>query len=83
MDVSALKAMKVGQVLDTEPATGEKLTVQSISTQQGRKVVSVSDRMAGFDAVLNYDQASGALISYQIKIASSGATYQFQLQQMP
>ena len=83
MDVSALKAMKVDQVLDTEPATGEKLAVQSISTQQGRKVVSISDQMAGFDAVLNYDQASGALISYQIKIASSGATYQFQLQQMP
>jgi hypothetical protein len=83
MDVSALKAMTVGQVLDTEPATGEKLTVQSISTQQGRNVVNVSDQMAGFDAVLNYDQASGALISYQIKIASSGATYQFQLQQSP
>ncbi len=83
MDVSALKAMKVGQVLDTEPATGEKLAVQSISTQQGRKVVKVSDQMAGFEALLNYDQASGALISYQIKIASSGATYQFQLLQTP
>lgn len=83
MDGSALKAMRVGQVLDTEPITGEQLKVKSITTQQGHKVVAVSDQMAGFDALLNYDQASGALISYQIKIASSGATYQFQLQQTP
>ncbi|MEP6774429.1 MAG: hypothetical protein ABJA50_02445 [Chloroflexota bacterium] len=83
MDVNALKAMKAGQVLDTEPITGEELAVQSIGTQQGRKVVNLSDRMAGFEALLNYDQASGALVSYQIKIASSGATYQFQLQQTP
>ncbi|HST05863.1 MAG TPA: hypothetical protein VLQ48_14160 [Chloroflexia bacterium] len=82
-DVSALKAMRARQVLDSEPITGETVKVQSITTQQGRKVVNISDQMAGFDGLYSYDQTSGALISYQIKIASSGATYQFQLQQRP
>lgn len=82
-DQDALYAMKSGQVLDQDPLTGERVVVKSVASQPGGVVVTIGTELPGIALSASYDQTSGVLVSYTGRFASTGATYQLDLQGRP
>jgi hypothetical protein len=74
MDPNSLAAMQSGAVLDTDPVTGEKWTVQ----QSGNGQVVLSREMPGYQWLGAYDIGTGRLLQAQVT-TSLGVT-QVQLQ---
>ena len=74
MDPTSLAGMQAGAVLDQDPVTGEKWTVQ----QAGNGQVVLAREMAGYQWLGAYEMSSGRLMQAQLT-TSLGFT-QFQLQ---
>lgn len=76
VDPGALATLKQGQILDTDPVTGNKLTVQSIGSGQ----VTLTSALPGGSSTQVYDLSSGVLLSGQSQSTDTGVTIQIQLQ---
>ncbi len=83
VDQNALNAMRPGQLLDQDPLTGERVVVESIASQSGGQVVTISSQLPGVTTSARYDQISGVLVDYVAHVASSGMTVQLHLQERP
>lgn len=82
-DQDALYAMRSGQLLDQDPLTGERMVVKSVVSQPGGAVVTIGTELPGIAISASYDQTSGVLVSYTGRFASTGATYQLDLDGRP
>jgi hypothetical protein len=76
IDPSALATVQAGATVDTDPVTGQVITVKSAD---GSAVVFDAE-MKGISTLLQYDRASGKLSALSQTQSSTGQTYQFQLQ---
>lgn len=83
VDQNALRAMKPRQILDQDPLTGEQVVVESVASESGGKIVTISSQLPGVATRAHYDQTSGVLIAYDAHVASSGTTIQLELQGRP
>ncbi len=77
-DPFSLSTFQPGQVLDEDPITGARVTVES-SDPGG--LVSLLTEMNGASVRLGYDAASGVLVSMETTNATTGITVQLQLTQ--
>jgi hypothetical protein len=75
-DPSSLATMQTGQVLDEDPITGARVTVDSA---EPGGLVSLLTEMNGASLRLGYDSASGALVTMDTTNSTTGITLQLQL----
>jgi hypothetical protein len=82
MDLTALKSLKAGQVLDQDKYTGERLTVAKVGTGSGATVV-IDSQLPGITYEVTYDKTSGAMLAYEQQVQATGATIQLQIEKKP
>jgi hypothetical protein len=78
-DPTTLTTLTPGQVLDEDPVTGARTTVETVSPGEMDTVVGLLTEMNGVTVRLGYDQRSGVLLSLEITQAVTGSTIQLQL----
>jgi hypothetical protein len=82
-DPAALAAMTAGQVLDTDPVTGQTVTATAAGTGTGGPTVTIVSALRGVTFESVYDVTTGVMLSNTISTESSGITTRASLQQMP
>ena len=76
----ALAGMSQGQVLDQDPATGERTSVAYAGAgPNGQPVVSVLAEAQGYAFRRTYEVQSGTLVGYEVFTAADGSTLSVQL----
>ncbi|HVF98388.1 MAG TPA: hypothetical protein VND68_01005 [Chloroflexia bacterium] len=83
IDPKALAKLKIGQVIDEDPRTNERLVVESVGTRAGAKTVVISSELPGNRSLLTYDLTTGALVDFQTSSSGTGITILLRLQTMP
>jgi hypothetical protein len=78
-DPATLTTLTPGRVLDEDPVTQARTTVEYVSPGETGTVVGLLTEMNGVTVRLGYDQGSGVLLSLEIAQAVSGSTIQLQL----
>lgn len=69
-DPAALEGLSAGQLLDTDPLTGERTVVAASDADS----VSISVTMPGLSNLLHYDRATGALLRFVQSQELTGVT---------
>ncbi len=82
-DPAALATFAAGQVLDTDPYTGQTVTVSETGQGPVGPAVGIVGRIPGIDTEVYYDISTGVMIAQGLANASSGNTTRVQLLQMP
>lgn len=75
IDPAALSKLSAGQVLDTDPLTGEKYAVAAADGSS----VTLTQTLPGIANAARYDTSSGVLAQFQQKQNESGSTISLQL----
>lgn len=82
-DPAALAAMTEGQVLDTDPVTGQTLTVARVVQGATGPVVVIGSRMAGVEGETAWDVGTGVMLAQAVSTQATGITTHVELQAMP
>ena len=79
-DPASLAAMSPGDVLDEDPITGARVTVESVDPAGSGTLVTLTTAMNGVTMRAGYDRDSGALLTLELAQAVTGGTIQLQLE---
>jgi hypothetical protein len=71
--------MTPGDLLDEDPVTGARTTVESVGPGAAGTVVAIVTDVNGVTVRLGYDAGSGVLVSLEIVQAVTGGTIALQL----
>ena len=79
----ALARMTTGQVIDSDPITGLRITVGGVGSGPAGPAVDIDTQMPGTVGRATYDGGTGVLLRYQVQTQSNGTTLDLSLQAMP
>lgn len=82
-DPAALAAMTQGQVLDSDPVTGQTVTVARMAQGPNGPAVVISAILPGVQSESLWDVATGVLLAQSHSTQASGIATQVELQSMP
>ena len=82
-DPPTLAGFRAGQVLDEDPVTGERITVDSVGSGPAGPAVTITSHMPGIDTSATYDVGTGVLVAYQANMPVRGTAYELQLDALP
>ncbi len=82
-DPAALATMTAGQVLDTDPVTGQTVTVTAVGVGPLGPAVTIASALPGLASEAVYDVATGVMLSSLVTTQSWGTTLRASLTQMP
>lgn len=78
-DPSTLATMNPGDLIDEDPVTGARITVESVGPGATATVVSIFTEMNGVTVRLGYDAGTGVLVGLELYQAVTGGTVSLQL----
>jgi hypothetical protein len=78
-DPATLASMSQGDVIDEDPVTGARTTVESVGGGGSGAVVTITTAMDGITLRLGYDVGTGVLVSLALTQSVTGATVALQL----
>jgi hypothetical protein len=78
-DPAALAAMSPGGLIDEDPATGARFSVESVAPSASGTLVTLITAMNGVTVRAGYERDSGVLLTLEIVQAVTGGTIQLQL----
>jgi len=78
-DPAALAAMSPGDLLDEDPLTGARFSVEAVAPGASGTLVTLTTAMDGLTVRAGYDRASGVLLTLEIVQAVTGGTIQLKL----
>jgi hypothetical protein len=78
-DPATLAAMSPGDLLDEDPITGARMTVESVDPSGSGALVTLATAMNGVTVRAGYDRDSGVLLTLEVVQAVTGGTIQLQL----
>lgn len=78
-DPTSLLAMSPGDLVDEDPATGARLSVESVAPAASGTLVTLTTAMNGVTVRAGYDRDRGLLLTLEIVQAVTGGTIQLQL----
>lgn len=79
----ALASMTTGQVLDTDPTTGVRLSVGARGQGPGGPTVDIESQLPGTAGRTTFDVGTGVLLRFQLRTASDGSITDLALQRLP
>jgi hypothetical protein len=79
-DPATLASMSPGDVLDEDPVTGARISVESVAPGASGPLVTLTTAMDGVTVRAGYDGESGALLALEIAQAVTGSTIRLQLE---
>ncbi len=82
-DPTALAAMTQGQVLDTDPVTGQTVTVSQLAQGAAGPAVLIETRLPGVQAQSAWDVSTGVMLGQVVSTQATGIATQVELQAMP
>jgi hypothetical protein len=78
-DPATLATMNPGDLLDEDPVTGARITVESIGPGAAGTVLTILTDMNGVTVRLGYDAGTGVLVALELYQAVTGGTVSLQL----
>jgi hypothetical protein len=78
-DPATLAAMSPGDLVDEDPITGARITVDSVEPAGSGTLVTLATAMNGVTVRAGYDRDSGALMTLEVVQAVTGGTIRLQL----
>ncbi|HEY7600460.1 MAG TPA: hypothetical protein VH741_11080, partial [Candidatus Limnocylindrales bacterium] len=79
-DPASLRTLVQGQALDADPVTTESVTVSFVGQAgDGTSVAVIDSQLPGVATRAVYDSATGTLVSYDLRLASTGITISLRL----
>jgi hypothetical protein len=78
-DPATLAMMSPGDLIDEDPITGARVTVESVDPAGSGTVVTLATAMNGVTVRAGYDRDTGALLTLQMMQAVTGGTVQLRL----
>jgi hypothetical protein len=78
-DPAALAAMSPGDLVDEDPTTAARFSVESVAPTASGALVTLTTAMNGVTVRAGYDRDSGVLLTLEIVQAVTGGTIQLQL----
>jgi len=82
-DPATLAGFHAGQVLDEDPVTGQRISVDSVGSGPAGPTTTISSKMPGIETNATYDEATGVLLVFQANMPASGTAYSVQLDALP
>jgi hypothetical protein len=82
-DPTALASMTEGQVLDSDPVTGQTVTVSRAAQGASGPTVAIGVRLDGIEGETVWDVTTGVMLAQSSSTQASGIASQVQLQSMP
>jgi hypothetical protein len=79
-DPATLAAMSPGSLLDEDPITGARVTVESVDPAGSGMLVTISTAMNGVTVRAGYDRDSGVLMTLEVVQSVTGGTIQLRLE---
>ena len=78
-DPATLAAMSPGDLIDDDPVTGARITVESVEPAGSGMLVTLATAMNGVTVRAGYSSDNGALLTLEMIQAVTGGTVQLQL----
>ena len=79
-DPATLAAMSPGDLIDEDPITGARVTVESVDPSGSGMLVTITTAMNGVTVRAGYDRDGGALLTLELVQAVTGGTVRLQLE---
>ncbi len=80
-DPAALATMSPGQLLDEDPVTGARITVESVEPGGTGAVVNIQQQLNGVLLQLGYDRDRGVLLTFRMRSETAASDISVQLTQ--
>jgi len=82
-DTATLATLRPGQLIDQDPVTTERVTVDAVGPGPAGQAVTIASHKPGIDTRATYDLATGVLVAFDESLPVAGTTYSLQLDSLP